>query len=94
MVVRTTRPRSARARKVLYELMLSDHPTDCLHCARSHDCEFRQLGEVLQSTSPFAGQRSKNLVDTSSALLCATSTSASCAGAAWRWATSARVSAP
>jgi len=68
MVVRTHTPKVRKARKVLYELMLSDHPTDCLHCARSHDCEFRQLGEVLQvDVSRFAGQRSKNLVDTSSA---------------------------
>ena len=70
MVVRTHTPKVRKARKVLYELMLSDHPTDCLHCARSNDCEFRQLGEVLQvDVSRFAGQRSKNLVDTSSAAI-------------------------
>jgi NADH-quinone oxidoreductase subunit G/NADP-reducing hydrogenase subunit HndD len=68
MVVRTHTPQVRKSRKVLYELMLSDHPTDCLHCERSHDCEFRQLGEVLQvDLSRFSGQKSKSYVDDSSA---------------------------
>lgn len=68
MVIKTHSPQVRKARKVLYELMLSDHPTDCLHCERSQDCEFRQLGEVLQvDMSRFRGERSKNLIDTTSA---------------------------
>src|SRR5512133_2402691 len=63
MVVRTHTTRVRRARKVLYELMLSDHPSDCLHCDRSRNCEFRQLGEVLQvDLSRFTGRRSKEFV--------------------------------
>lgn len=68
MVIQTHSPQVRKARKVLYELMLSDHPTDCLHCERSQDCEFRQLGEVLQvDMSRFSGERSKNMIDTTSA---------------------------
>ena len=60
MVVHTNTPRVRRARKVLYELILSDHPTDCLHCGRSNNCELQQLGEVLQvKTSRFEGARAK-----------------------------------
>lgn len=67
MVVRTNTPRVRKARKVLYELMLSDHPTDCLHCDRNQDCEFQELGEILQvKTSRFEGVRSKDFVDESS----------------------------
>ncbi len=70
MVIRTHTPQVRQARKVLYELMLSDHPTDCLHCERSRDCEFRQLGEVLQvDLSRFSGERSKEMIDTSSAAI-------------------------
>ena len=67
MVVRTHTARVRQARKVLYELMLSDHPADCLHCDRSGSCEFRRLGETLRvDTSRFTGRRSKEFVDTSS----------------------------
>ncbi len=66
MVVRTSTPRVRRARKVLYELILSDHPADCLHCDRAEDCELRQLGEVVQiKTSRFADEGSKTGVDRS-----------------------------
>ncbi|MEA4888607.1 MAG: NADH-dependent [FeFe] hydrogenase, group A6 [Clostridiaceae bacterium] len=67
MVIRTHTPRVRKARKVLYELMLSDHPADCLHCDRSSNCEFRRLGEILQvDVARFTGSRSKNLVDITS----------------------------
>ncbi len=67
MVILTHTPRVRKARKVLYELMLSDHPADCRHCDRSGNCEFRRLGEILQvDVARFAGSRSKNLVDTTS----------------------------
>lgn len=70
MVVRTHTPEVRKARKILYELMLSDHPSDCLHCERSPDCELRALGEILQvDLSRFTGQKSKSLVDTSSAAI-------------------------
>ncbi|MCL1898342.1 MAG: 2Fe-2S iron-sulfur cluster-binding protein, partial [Micrococcales bacterium] len=35
MVVQTNTARVRQARKVLYELALSDHPLDCLTCSRN-----------------------------------------------------------
>ena len=40
-----TPPRCARRGKTLNELMLSDHPHDCLSCTRDQNCEFQKLGE-------------------------------------------------
>ena len=67
MVIRTNSERVRRARKVLYELMLSDHPRDCLSCHRNQNCEFQQLGELLQiSDFRFEGERSRTSIDASS----------------------------
>lgn len=67
MVVRTNTPRVRRARKVLYELLLSDHPKDCLNCGRNRHCELQELGELLQvDSSRFDGEKSKDFVDDSS----------------------------
>src|SRR5665647_1870080 len=64
MVIRTNTPRVRKARKVLYELMLSDHPADCLHCDRNQSCEFQQVGEILRvKGSRFEGGRSKDFID-------------------------------
>lgn len=67
MVVQTASPRVRHARQVLYELIMSDHPTDCLHCARNGTCELQDLGATLGvPTSRFEGRRSKSFVDDSS----------------------------
>jgi NADH-quinone oxidoreductase subunit G/NADP-reducing hydrogenase subunit HndD len=67
MVVNTNTKRVREARKVLYELILSDHPKDCLSCMRSQSCELQQLGETLQvNDCRFEGQMSKEFVDESS----------------------------
>jgi len=67
MVVRTNTARVKHARKVLYELMLSDHPRDCLSCLRNQNCEFQRLGELIQIPEfRFEGERSKTFVDLSS----------------------------
>ena len=39
-----------KTRKVLYELMLSDHSKNCLSCNRNQSCELQHLGEVLGIT--------------------------------------------
>lgn len=68
MIVRTNSGRVRRARKVLYELMLSDHPRDCLTCYRNQSCEFQELGHLIQVWDfRFEGERSKTKVDASSA---------------------------
>ena len=67
MVVKTSTSRVRKARKVLYELMLSDHPADCLHCERNQSCEFQKAGEIVQVRSArFEGRRSRALVDDTS----------------------------
>ena len=43
MVVRTNSARVVRARKTVAELILSDHPNDCLTCPKCNDCELQAL---------------------------------------------------
>lgn len=54
------------SRKVLYELILSDHDKDCLFCKRNQHCELQRLGVQLGvERSRFEGERSTRKVDTS-----------------------------
>ena len=67
MVVHTNTAKVRKARKMLFELMLSDHPHDCLSCSRNQNCEFQKLGELIQITDfRFEGEKSKQTIDTSS----------------------------
>ena len=43
MIVRTNSERVVRARKTVAELILSDHPNDCLTCPKCSDCELQRL---------------------------------------------------
>lgn len=43
MVVRTSTLRVMNARKIVTELILSDHPNECLTCPKSGDCELQNL---------------------------------------------------
>ena len=54
MVVRTNSARARHAREVLFELLMSDHPSDCLHCARDGDCELQDLGYADSGDGPIA----------------------------------------
>ena len=47
MKVRTHSPRAVRARHTIVELLLSNHPDDCLYCVRNGTCELRKLAEEL-----------------------------------------------
>jgi NADP-reducing hydrogenase subunit HndD len=67
MVIHTNTKRVRDARKVIYELMISDHPKDCLKCARNRNCEFQELGELIQiDSSRFEGEKSKEYIDDTS----------------------------
>ncbi len=67
MVVRTNTEKVRKARKVLFEMMLSDHPRDCLSCTRNQNCEFQKLGELIQiGEFRFEGERSRTSIDKSS----------------------------
>ncbi len=66
MVVHTNSSRVRRARKVLYELLLSDHSKDCLSCKRNQSCELQELGKQLGvEATRFEGKRSECVIDTS-----------------------------
>lgn len=43
MIVKTSTLRVMNARKVVVELILSDHPNECLTCPKSSDCELQRL---------------------------------------------------
>ncbi len=45
MVVRTNTIRVLEARKTVIELLISDHPKDCLSCAKAGECELQDLAE-------------------------------------------------
>lgn len=69
MVVHTNSERVRRARKVLYELLLSDHSKDCLNCARNQSCELQALGKALGvETTRFEGERSDCSIDISASI--------------------------
>jgi len=47
MVIKTHSPRVVNARKTIVELLLSNHPDDCLYCERNENCELQSLSENL-----------------------------------------------
>ncbi|HSW10177.1 MAG TPA: NADH-dependent [FeFe] hydrogenase, group A6 [Bacillota bacterium] len=47
MEVSTNTPRTLRARRVNLELILSDHPQECLTCIRNQNCELQTLAEAM-----------------------------------------------
>lgn len=69
MVVHTNTKQVRDVRKVLFELMLSDHSQDCLSCTRNQNCEFQAMGKLLGvDTSRFEGERSQYHVDASTSI--------------------------
>ncbi|MEL7588422.1 MAG: NADH-dependent [FeFe] hydrogenase, group A6 [Prolixibacteraceae bacterium] len=67
MKVQTNTEKVRKVRKVLYELILSDHPKNCLGCWRNQNCELQQLGELIQVEEfRYEGAKSKDVVDSSS----------------------------
>lgn len=54
------------ARKLIYELILSDHQQECLSCSRNQSCELQELGASLSIDSQrFQGERSKAVFEQS-----------------------------
>ena len=69
MVVRTSTQRVRHARRVLYELLLSDHDKQCLSCSRNQSCELQELGNTLGVfETRFDGEHSEYNYDTSVAI--------------------------
>lgn len=69
MKIKTNSKRVQKARKVLYELLLSDHNRDCLSCKRNTSCELQALGKLLGvEESRFDGERLADPLDISISL--------------------------
>lgn len=67
MVVNTSTIRVLNARRTVLELILSNHPHDCLICPKSGDCELQSLARRLKiHETPFdGGERSSHPIDKS-----------------------------
>ncbi len=57
-------------RKSIIELILSNHPNDCLVCSKSGECELQTLAEENRIKSVrFEGEKSKHRIDNSPAII-------------------------
>lgn len=69
MVVVTNSIRVLNARRAVLELLLSDHPTDCLVCPKSGKCELQDLAVRFGIREiPFEGAKSTHKSDQSPAI--------------------------
>jgi iron-only hydrogenase group A len=70
MKIKTHSPRAVQARKTIIELLLANHPDDCLYCQRSDTCELRDLAvEYGVRQRRFTGTRNRYPLDVSSPAL-------------------------
>jgi predicted molibdopterin-dependent oxidoreductase YjgC len=66
MVVHTTTPRLEQMRRNVVELLLSDHPTDCLTCPENNRCELQTIAAYLGVRQMrFEGERRSYELDVS-----------------------------
>jgi NADP-reducing hydrogenase subunit HndD len=67
MVVRTNTPAIREARKAVVELILSNHPMECLTCDRNTKCELQALAKQFGITDVrFKGENTEFIQDVSS----------------------------
>ncbi|MBR0457659.1 MAG: iron hydrogenase small subunit [Victivallales bacterium] len=65
----TNSHRAMKARRTVLELLLSDHPKDCLTCAKNQDCELQKLAaEFGIREISYQGERNQYPVDKSAAI--------------------------
>ena len=70
MAVQTHSMRVLNARKTVLELILSDHPFDCLICAKSGNCDLQNMAIKMGVRSiPFQGEKSTYKPDFSPAII-------------------------
>ena len=64
MVVHTNTPELFDARRMMLDLILSNHPQDCLTCIRSGNCELQELAKKFNMTDiVYKGERTKHEID-------------------------------
>ncbi|HNZ42840.1 MAG TPA: NADH-dependent [FeFe] hydrogenase, group A6 [Bacteroidales bacterium] len=67
MKVNTRSPRVLDARKTIVELLLSNHPDDCLYCVRNANCELQHLSKEYHVVDRrIHGMKNKHKMDHSS----------------------------
>jgi NADH-quinone oxidoreductase subunit G len=67
MVVKTSTIRAINARRTMLDLLLSDHPKDCLTCEKNGDCELQKLAaEMDLHHIVYEGKQSTYDIDLSS----------------------------
>ncbi len=67
MVVQCNSPRVRRARKTIVELLVENHPDDCLICVRNKNCELQDLAEQYGLREHrYAGEKKCHAIDVSS----------------------------
>jgi NADP-reducing hydrogenase subunit HndD len=70
MVVHSHSIRAINARRTVVELILSDHPADCLICAKSGNCELQDMAHQLGIREiHYKGEQSTYREDTSPAII-------------------------
>jgi NADP-reducing hydrogenase subunit HndD len=70
MVVNTHSIRAINARRTVMELILSDHPSDCLICAKSGNCDLQNMAHYLGIRKiHYQGEQSHYREDTSPAII-------------------------
>lgn len=68
MVVETNTPRVRNARKTIVELLVENHPQDCLICVRNKNCELQDLSEQYGLREHrYKGETKSHAIDVSSA---------------------------
>ena len=70
MVIYTHTAEVLEARRLVLELLLANHPTDCLACARNLDCELQTLAAELGIKKPrFNGKQRSYPIDDGNAFI-------------------------
>ena len=67
MKIKTHSPRVIKSRKTIVELLLSNHPDDCLYCERNGNCELQELAaEMNVRDRRILGRKNRYKLDHSS----------------------------
>ena len=67
MKIKSRSPRVLAARRMIVELLLSNHPDDCLYCGRNQRCDLQTLAQDMGVRQRrFRGDKSKREMDVSS----------------------------
>jgi NADH dehydrogenase/NADH:ubiquinone oxidoreductase subunit G len=68
MVVETNSPRVRKARKTIVELLVENHPQDCLICVRNKNCELQDLIRTIRyKRTQICWRNKSHAIDISSA---------------------------